>query len=82
MARAFPADWFVFESIENDQHDRCVDLFERPDGSFGFDAFRRDGEDAGAWTPAGGYASLVFASRGAALDAACAAIVWLDGMPS
>jgi hypothetical protein len=39
------------ESIENPQHDRCVDVFTRLDGSFGFEEFRRDAEDAGAWTP-------------------------------
>ena len=30
--------WLVLESIENAEHDRCVDLFRRPDGSFGFEA--------------------------------------------
>jgi hypothetical protein len=35
------------ESIENPQHDRCVDIFERPDRTFGFEEFRRDAQDAG-----------------------------------
>jgi hypothetical protein len=26
-------------------------VFARPDGSFGFEEFRRDPEDVGAWTP-------------------------------
>jgi hypothetical protein len=28
-----------------------VDIFLRPDGTFGFEEFRRDPEDRGAWTP-------------------------------
>jgi hypothetical protein len=31
----------VFSSIENPRHDRCVDLFRRPDDSFGFEDGRR-----------------------------------------
>ena len=58
--------WVVLESIENDQHDRCVDLFRRPDGSFGFEAFRRDVEDAGAWTPVAYYSGAAYASKDAA----------------
>jgi len=27
--------------------DRCVDVFARPDGTFGFEEFRRDPEDMG-----------------------------------
>lgn len=48
MAKRLDASWIVLESIENPQHDRCVDLFTQPDGSFGFEEFRRDVEDAGA----------------------------------
>jgi hypothetical protein len=51
MSGRIEKSWVVLESIENDAHDRCVDLFLRPDGSFGFEEFRRDVEDAGAWTP-------------------------------
>ncbi len=49
MSRRIDKSWVVFDSIENRQHDRCVDLFRRPDGSFGFEEFRRDVEDAGNW---------------------------------
>jgi hypothetical protein len=43
--------WLIFASIENFEHDRCVDFFSRPEGSFGFEETRRDPEDRGAWTP-------------------------------
>lgn len=67
----------MFDSVENDEHDRCVDLFSRPDGSFGFEEFRRDVEDGGAWTPVRFYSGASFATREAALDAAVKAVVWL-----
>jgi hypothetical protein len=51
MSARIDKSWLVFDSVENDEHDRCVDLFRRPDGSFGFELFRRDVEDEGRWTP-------------------------------
>ncbi|MDH7797372.1 MULTISPECIES: hypothetical protein [unclassified Beijerinckia] len=77
MSGRIDKSWVVFESLENEVHDRCVDLFQRPDGSFGFEEFRRDAEDAGAWTPVGFYAGLVFPSKEAALAEATKAVAWL-----
>ena len=51
MSTRIDKSWLVYRSIENHEHDRCVDLFLRPDGSHGFEEFRRDPEDAGIWTP-------------------------------
>jgi hypothetical protein len=48
MSKRIDKSWIVFDSVENDHHDRCVDLFQRPDGTWGFEEFRRDVEDAGA----------------------------------
>ncbi len=47
MSKRIDKSWLVFISIENFEHDRCVDLFSRPDGSYGFEEFRRDVEDGG-----------------------------------
>jgi len=77
MSRRIDKSWTVFESVENGEHDRCVDLFSRPDGSFGFEEFRRDVEDAGAWTPVAYYSGAAYASKDAALSAAVKAVVWL-----
>lgn len=77
MSARIDKSWVVLKSIENGQHDRCVDLFRRPDGSFGFEEFRRDVEDAGAWTPVAFYSGTAYASREAALSAAVARVVWL-----
>ena len=78
MSRRSDSSWVVLDSIENGQHDRCVDLFRRPDGSFGFEEFRRDVEDAGTWTPVAYYSSAAYASRQAALDVAILRVAWLD----
>lgn len=77
MSRRIDKSWVVFDSIENGQHDRCVDLFRRPDGSFGFEEFRRDVEDAGAWTPVAYYSRAAYASKEAALEVAITRVAWL-----
>jgi hypothetical protein len=77
MSARIDKSWVVLRSIENDQHDRCVDLFRRPDGSFGFEEFRRDVEDAGAWTPVAFFSGTAYVTREAALSAAVARVVWL-----
>ena len=77
MSLRIDKSWVVFDSIENRQHDRCVDLFRRPDGSFGFEEFRRDVEDAGAWTPVAYYSGAAYASKDEALGAAAKAVTWL-----
>jgi hypothetical protein len=66
MSKRLDPSWVVMEIIENPRHDRCVDVFVRPDGSFGFEEFRRDAEDAGAWTPVSYYSGLRHASKGEA----------------
>jgi hypothetical protein len=78
MSSRIDKSWTVFRSIENDDHDRCVDLFERADGTFGFEEFRRDVEDAGRWTPVQGYAALSYPDQTAALAAAANAVLWLS----
>ena len=50
MSKRIDKSWLVFSSVENLEHDRCVDLFSRPDATFGFEEFRRDVEDRGDWT--------------------------------
>jgi hypothetical protein len=77
MSTRIDKSWVVLESIENGEHDRCVDLFQRPDGSFGFEAFRRDVEDAGLWTAVAYHSGAAYASKKAALTAAGGAVGWL-----
>ena len=79
MSQRIDKSWVVLRSIENDEHDRCVDLFRRPDGSFGFEEFRRDVEDAGAWTPVAYHSGAAYSSMDDALSAAVKAVLWLGG---
>ncbi len=77
MAKRIHESWTVVDSIENAVHDRCVDLFLRPDGTYGFEEFRRDVEDAGVWTPIQYYSHASYSVREAALSAATACVAWL-----
>jgi len=82
MSRRIDKSWTVLASLEGENGLRCVDLFRRPDGTFGYEEFRRDPEDRGAWTPVRFASGLSFASREAALAAATAAVAWLaDAAP-
>jgi hypothetical protein len=76
MSRRIDESWLVFDSVENAEHDRCVDLFRRPEGSFGFEEFRRDVEDAGAWTPVAYYSAAAYPSQEAATGAAIKLVAW------
>jgi hypothetical protein len=76
MARRLDKSWLVFDSVEDDGHERCVDLFSRPDGTFGFEEFRRDVEDSGAWTPVHYYSGLCYRDREAAVAAASRTVGW------
>jgi hypothetical protein len=68
----------VLASLENDDGSRCVDIFARADGRFGFEEYRRDPEDQGRWSPCGTNAHRVFATRAEAEAAARAAVAWLE----
>ena len=57
--------------------DRCVDIFVRPDGTFGFEEFRRDPEDMGTWTPVAYYSAQEFVSQDDAVAAAREMVPWL-----
>jgi hypothetical protein len=67
----------VLTSLENNAADRCVDIFVRADGTFGFEECRRDYEDAGEWFPLDKYSGLIFDTEEAALAEAKARVAWL-----
>lgn len=76
MSKRIDRSWIVLDSIENNEHNRCVDLFRRPDGTFGFEEFRRDAEDAGAWTPVAYRSGVSYQTKDAAVSAAARAVAW------
>jgi hypothetical protein len=72
----------VVRSINLPGDSRCVDVFARPDGSYGFEEYRRDPEDGRGWYPVGSFAAVTYPSQNAALEAAAALIPWLaDNLP-
>jgi hypothetical protein len=77
MSDRIDKSWTVFVSIENPEHDRCVDFFSREDGSYGFEEFRRDTEDGGQWTPVQYYSGVTYHSPADALNAAERCVNWL-----
>lgn len=77
MSKRIDKSWVVFASVENADHDRCTDIFRRPDGSFGFEEFRRDVEDGGDWTPTHYHSGRSYGSAEDAYAAAERAIGWL-----
>jgi hypothetical protein len=77
MSNRIDKSWTVFVSAENPEHDRCVDIFSRPDGSYGFEEFRRDVEDGGQWTPVQYYSGVAYVSPAGALETAERCVPWL-----
>jgi hypothetical protein len=77
VSKRIDSSWTVFVSVENSEHDRCVDFFSRADRSYGFEEFRRDIEDAGQWTPVQWYSDASYVSSNDALNAAERSVSWL-----
>jgi hypothetical protein len=77
MSSRLDPSWKVLASPSTPAVDRCVDIFSRPDGTFGFEEFRRDPEDMGAWTPVAYFSAREFATEAQALEAARATVSWL-----
>jgi len=69
--------WIVLASPTTPGADRCVDVFSRPDGTFGFEEFRRDPEDMGAWTPVAYYSEREYSTAEEAVAAARGSVRWL-----
>jgi len=67
----------VVRSINDETGNRCVDIFVRPEGSFGFEEYRRDMEEGGAWGSASGFSGREFASADASFAAALESVAWL-----
>jgi hypothetical protein len=80
MSARLDPSWKVLASPSTAAIDRCVDIFTRPDGTFGFEEFRRDPEDMGRWTPVAYYSVREFVTQDEALGAARAALPWLQAV--
>lgn len=79
MSSRLDPSWTVLTSHENVDGSRCVDVFQRLDGTFGFEEFRREPEDRGAWTPLSYFSVRRYTNETAARDSARALVPWLEG---
>lgn len=80
MSERLDPTWSVVASPSTSAVDRCVDIFRRPDDTFGFEEFRRDPEDMGHWTPIAYYSGREFATEAEAVAAARDAVPWLSAV--
>ena len=67
----------VIKSINSPNGGRCVDIFVRPDATFGFEEFRRDSEDARGWFPIANHGGRIFPTEEDAFNEARFKIPWL-----
>ncbi|MDA7946975.1 MAG: hypothetical protein MPJ78_05820 [Hyphomicrobiaceae bacterium] len=65
-------------SIETPDGGRCVDIFMRPDTTYGFEEYRRDSEDGQGWFPIGFFQERKFTSEEDAQLLARQLVPWLD----
>jgi hypothetical protein len=67
----------VIRSYNLQGENRCVDVFRRPDGSYGFEEYRREPEDGRGWFAIGDYSTRSFEREPDAVASAKASISWL-----
>jgi hypothetical protein len=77
MSARLDPSWTVLASPSTLSVDRCVDIFSRPDGTFGFEEFRRYVEDMGTWTPVAYFSDREYPTIEDAIAAARASVRWL-----
>ena len=77
MSSRLDESWVVVASPSTRAADRCVDVFRKPDGRFGFEEFRRDPEDMGTWTPVAYFSEREYATEEEAVAAARESVPWL-----
>ncbi|HUY16900.1 MAG TPA: hypothetical protein VMV11_04980 [Acidimicrobiales bacterium] len=77
MTSRLDRSWSVLNSHQTFDGMHCVDVFSRPNGTFGFEEFRRDPEDRGAWTPIGYFSNHEYDSVADVLVGARRNVTWL-----
>ena len=68
----------VLASFEDADGAQCIDLFEREDGSFGFEQFRSELDGGSRWQCLDRYSQLSFESGAEALRSAQQRVPWLN----
>ena len=68
----------AIHSLESPDGKECIDVFRRPDATFGFEKYRRDVEDCRGWFPTGYFSGVVFNTAVEALLEAQKHVLWLN----
>ena len=68
----------VLRSIIIADGGRCVDIFARADGTYGFEEFRRDVEDPSGWFAIGNHSNKNFNTEESALKKAKVLVPWIQ----
>jgi len=68
----------VIQSINNDESNLCIDFFTRNNGTFGYEEYRKDPENASSWYKIGYFTYKIFSSKDEAYNDAVKTISWLN----
>lgn len=68
----------VLLSINATGETLCVDFFQRPDSSYGFEEYRRDVETSEGWFPIGFHSGRRFETLDQAKSDAMGSVAWLE----
>jgi hypothetical protein len=68
----------VVATVHSDDARHCVKVIKQPNGTFGFQEYRRDPEDAGGWTLVQENSGASLATERLALAAARSSVAWLS----
>ena len=68
----------VLNSIENLNGDRCLDVFELDNGTFGFEEFRKEPESKTGWVMVGCYSDGIYKTQSLAFLEAQKRVWWLN----
>ena len=80
MSSRLDPTWSVVTSVQTPSGDRCVDVFVRPSGTYGFEEFRRDPEEMGVWTPLHYFCDREFPELEETIDAARQSVPWFTSV--
>lgn len=70
----------VIRSYNLDGDTQCLDIFRRPDGTYGFEEYRRDPEDGRGWFAVGVYSTRSFNQESDAVANAKESVAWLGSI--
>ncbi len=71
----------VVRSVNEPFGPLCLDVFQRPDGTYSYEEYRRDPETCEGWFPVGFHSETRFSTLQDALDDAEQKVAWFTASP-